>query len=346
MLKLNRIFFLITILFIVTTFSCLTTTETVQNQPSTETQVIEQNQDEIVQNTNLDSPNIESVEQEENQQQENIVQMEETEVIVEPLPEVDVAELHFITSGKTPDSVRNGKTFKTPFSATVKKLDDESPAVGIEVVVKYPVSKKSNEIQFAQSVLLTDENGIVTFHAETTSFACRSQVTFTIGKDEKAKSVSIPYVVSTNRMSNGTISILDYTKNGNPVLDNSQSASAILTAMIRRGYSSTGLADFVEEIQSGNQDKVYRAAKNLLGNYSNFLLYGTVRYNGEITKESSTYTIPLIAEITCLDMATGEELHHDIIQVEGKGSSEWAALNNARADLLAPQVAESVIYGM
>ena len=45
-------------------------------------------------------------------------------------------------------------------------------------------------------------------------------------------------------------------------------------------------------------------------------------------------------------MRTGKELFHTVIEVVGTGSSEWAALQNARMDLFGPQAAEAIIHGM
>ena len=71
-----------------------------------------------------------------------------------------------------------------------------------------------------------------------------------------------------------------------------------------------------------------------------------MKYNGDIVQEGGTYSIPLKGEITCLNMRDGTVLHHDVIEVVGTDSSEWAALENARKDLYAQQAATSIIYGM
>ena len=75
--------------------------------------------------------------------------------------------------------------------------------------------------------------------------------------------------------------------------------------------------------------------------------YGApVKYNGEVTQKDGVFYTPLIGDLTCLEMKTGKELFHTVIEVVGEGSSEWAALQNARMDLFAPQAAEAIIHGM
>lgn len=253
----------------------------------------------------------------------------------------------FICAGKTPAQIKKNGSFKTVFSATITNESDGSPVVGETVVVTYPSSRVNDTVQFSTEELLSDINGNVTFESPDTSFACKSEVVFSVASGDGEKSVSIPYLVTTNRFNwGGTISILDYTKSGRPVRDNSLSASAILTAMIRRGFSGIGLADFVNEINSGDEASVYKAAYELIGNNSSFLVFGTVRYDGDIMNDAGLYKIPLVADITCLEMKTGVQLYHTTVHVTGTGNSEWAALNNARTELLAPTVADRIIYGL
>lgn len=258
-----------------------------------------------------------------------------------PLPNLS------LSAGKTPAEIRVDQTFKTAFMVTVIDADTNVPVEGAEVTVTYPEAKADGTLLFASTKLESDANGVVTFTAPKATFACKSQVTFTVNSRSGTQRVEIPYQVRTNRHNKGgTISILDYTLAGSPIRDNSRSASALLTVLIRYGFSGIGLADFVNEIHSGSTESVYRAARNLIGSSSNFFVFGTVKYNGDIVQEGGTYSIPLKAEITCLNMRDGAALHHDVIEVVGTGSSEWAALENARKDILGPAAATSIIYGM
>ncbi len=258
-----------------------------------------------------------------------------------PLPNLRVK------AGKTPAAIRVGQSFKTNFTATVLNQDTEVAESGIIVTVTYPVGKDKTEISFATTELTTDDQGQVSFTPPDTSFTCNSEITFSVESKDGKKSISIPYQVKTNRHNKGgNIAIVDYGLTGNPIRDNSRSASALLTALIRNGFSSIGNVDFINEVHSGDQEKIYRAAFNLIGNNSNFLIYGTVKYNGEVTQKDGVYYTPLIGDITCLEMKTGKELFHTVIEVVGEGSSEWAALQNARMDLFGPQAAEAIIHGM
>lgn len=258
-----------------------------------------------------------------------------------PLPNLSIA------AGKTPARIRVDQTFATDFTATVLDEDTDSPAAGIPVTLRYPAGRLNDTVSFATRELTTDGNGMVSFAPPDTSFTCDSQVTFSVESKGGTKEVSIPYQVRTDRHNKGgVISIVDYTRDGRPVRDNSRSASALLTAFIRNGFSNVGLIDFVNEIHAGDQQKIYQAAKGMIAGSSNFFVYGTVKYNGDMAQEGSGYLIPLVGELTCLDVKTGKELYHTVIEVVGRGSSEWAALQNARMDLFAAQAAESILYGM
>ncbi|MBO7174529.1 MAG: hypothetical protein J6V57_02135 [Spirochaetaceae bacterium] len=271
----------------------------------------------------------------------------ELQVAEEPeLPPPPVPDLS-LQAGKTPAAIRVGQNFAIDFTATVINQDTESAESGITVTVTYPVGKDKTEISFATTELTTDDQGQVSFTPPDTSFTCNSEITFSVESKDGKKVVSIPYIVKTNRHNKGgNIAIVDYGLTGNPIRDNSRSASALLTALIRNGFSSIGNVDFVNEVHSGDQAKIYQAAYNLIGNNSNFLIYGTVKYNGEVTEKDGIFYTPLIGDITCLEMETGKELFHTVIEVVGEGSSEWAALQNARMDLFGPQAAEALIHGM
>lgn len=258
-----------------------------------------------------------------------------------PLPNLSVK------AGKTPPQIRLGQSFSSAFTATVLDKDTGNPVEGITVTLQYPSSSVNDKVTFATVELTTNTQGEVSFSPADTSFTCNSAVTFSVESRNGTEKTTIPYQVRTNRHNKGgSISILDYSQNGTPIRDNSRSASALLTALIRSGFSNVGLVDFVNEIHSGDKDRVYKAAYNLIGNNSNFFIFGTVKYNGEITQENGEYLVPLIGEITCLEMRTGEELYHTVIEVVGKGSSEWAALQNARMDLFGPQASAGIMYGM
>lgn len=258
-----------------------------------------------------------------------------------PLPNLSVK------AGRTPSQIRLGQSFSSDFAATVLDKDTGNPVEGVTVTVQYPTSSVNDEVTFATTELTTDSQGVVSFTPVDTSFTCNSSVTFSVESRNGTERAAIPYQVRTNRHNKGgSIAILDYSQSGAPVRDNSRSASALLTSLIRNGFSNVGLVDFVNEIHSGDKDKVYEAAYKLIGNNSSFFIFGTVKYNGEISKVDGQFHVPLVGEITCLEMKTGEELYHTVIEVVGKGSSEWAALQNARMDLFGPQVAAGIIYGM
>ncbi len=274
----------------------------------------------------------------------------------EPVPN-DPAEFLTVEAGKTPAAATKGSAFKSAFTVTVTDSRTKLPAAGVPVRVSYPEASLDGVISFAETELTSDAQGSVSFTAPVPSFSCNGEVVFSVGSDlagsdsagsaENRRSVSVPYKVKTNlQRRGGTISILDYTKSGKPVRDNSLSASAVLAALMKNGFSGIGLADFIDKIDSGDKNAVYRAAHNLIGNASAFFVFGTVKYDGDVRKTDDGYEVPLVADITCVDMSSGAHLYATEVRVTGTGKSEWAALNSARNDLLGPQTAERILYGM
>ena len=263
---------------------------------------------------------------------------------IEKTPEVEF-DINFcnIEIQNIPNKIKKGNQFKTPFAVKITDSRTNEPKVGVKITVSYPIKKINDNVEFECTEIISDSNGIGSFFPKDTSFSCKSIITFSL---ENEKEVSMPYLVTTNRFSwGGIISILDYTKNGKPIRDNSLSGSAILTAMMKNGFSRIGLIDFVDEIDAGNKDMIYKSAFDLIGTNTSFFIYGTVKYNGSIDFVDPQYHLPLQCEITCVNMKDGVILYETTVNVTGCGNSEWEALNNART-LLGSEIVSKIIFGI
>lgn len=278
------------------------------------------------------------------QSKDGELSFQETQEVDQP---EEILKEFYLEVGNTPSEIKVGQSFLSNFYVVVKDKETQLAVSGEEVSVTYPAGKKDGVVLYETEIVVSDGDGYVFFVPVKTTFSCNDTVTFEIHSKDGIATAEIPYKVSTNLYNRGgNISIVDYTKNGNPVTSNSQSASALLLSFMRNGFSKIGLMDFVQEIHTDNTAEIQRQAYNMVGNQSAFIIYGTVKYDGEVTQKDGKYQVPLVSTLTAMDIKTGKKLCSTEIKVIGQGNSEWEAMENARKDLWAPQATEFFKYNM
>ncbi len=254
-----------------------------------------------------------------------------------------------------PPSVK-GTSFKKPFSIQVS-YTNSLPASQVPVTVEYPGSISYGIVQFSKMEMLTNDQGILEFISPPANFSCNSVISFYPSPSEQYPELSsianrislkIPYLVKTNlTASGGSICIVDYDKEGNPILSNGLSSSAVLGSLIRNGFTRIGNAEFYKEVASGNLDVLLKSAKDLFGSITSYFIIGTVKYaEPPFENEDKTVTVKLIAEISCIDMKTDAILFSTSVEAAGSGKNEQSALTSVRTEQLAPLLAEKIMYGM
>ena len=87
------------------------------------------------------------------------------------------------------------------------------------------------------------------------------------------------------------------------------------------------------------------AAKPMIGSSSNYLIFGTVKYEQVITQIEDGYMCTLVGDITCLNMKDGSVLYHTTKTASATDAKDWQVLPKVRADL-ATQIADAIYYGM
>ena len=260
-----------------------------------------------------------------------------------------------ISVESSPKETTKGRAFSSPFVFKAVKADG-TPAEGLELSITYPETRINGQESFALVSLTTNSSGTVTFIPATPSYSFDSKINVYPSGDitnEKISelaskaSVSADYKVKTNlSQAGGTISIVDFTSAGKPIVNNSVSSSNLLMTLMRLGFSRVGNADFSTAILTGDRDSVYKAAKNLLGGTSSYLIYGTVKYLTPVEATADKkYTLTLEAEITCLDMKNGSILYETTQTSTVTEDKDWNCINSARKDL-AEKLAAKINYGM
>ncbi|WP_147612565.1 hypothetical protein [Treponema pectinovorum] len=254
-----------------------------------------------------------------------------------------------------PKETQKGHAFDEPFVFEAKNADGKA-VVGLELCVSYPDTRVEGRISYSTATLTTDSSGKITFFPATPTNSFNSNISAfpagdvtnpAIAKLAGKVSVSAPYKVRTNlAVAGGTISIVDFNAQDKPILNNSISSSNVLVSLIQKGFKRVGNADFSNEILKDEPARIFNVAKNLLGNTSVYLVYGTVKYASQVEKtQDNKYTLTLKGKITCLDMKDGSILctaEESATVIEDK---EWNCINSARKEL-AQKFADDIYYGL
>ena len=253
-----------------------------------------------------------------------------------------------------PAETKNGSPFASAFSVSVTDAQGNK-APGVAVTVTYPSNRIENRILFATEDIQSDENGTVSFTCPIPEFSCIADVSFYPAasvQDERVlqyaeeHAVKIPYRVRTDKTNKSlSLSILDYTQAGKPITTNSLSSSAILKALYRKGFRSAGNSDFVDDVNNGNVQSLYRHASALFGGSINYLIFGTVKHETPVTKgEDGLYETTLRADIRIMNMANSEIVLQTTQSFTAKEKNEWLLMDRIRNTLMAPALVDYIYY--
>lgn len=252
-----------------------------------------------------------------------------------------------------PAATTKGKAFKSAFSVKLVSKEGKVNPLNLKYTVTYPVIDAEGKKSTKTQVLEPSENGTIEFTSPAFSEAISSFVTFKVDLPEnfytsfeKAPSIDLPYLVATNmKASGGSIAIVDFTKAGKPITYNSETSSAVLTELIKKGFTRIGNCDFVNEVVSKNDAAVQRSASELFGKSVTYLIYGTVKYDKVEKTETGNFHVVLRAELKARHILKNKELMSTTIVSEATEKTEWAAINSARKKL-AYTASNQILYGM
>lgn len=259
-----------------------------------------------------------------------------------------------------PSGTVKGKQPGTPYTVRALRTDG-SAAQGLAVTVQYPVSRENDDVTYGSALLVTADDGTASFTPPPPAQAMSAELRFFPALPEIAvdadsaqaelegiaaeKTLSVPYKVRTDYLAKGgSIALVDYSSSGRPVTDNSMSSSALLAALMRKGYVGIGNADFTRQI-TGDRSGLYSAAKSLFGGASSFLIYGTVKYSQPPHKTDSGYAAGIMVEIACMDMRDGSTMYSATQEYTATSAQEQGLIGALRAKM-AEDMAERLYYSM
>ncbi|MBO4440143.1 MAG: hypothetical protein J5798_12445 [Spirochaetaceae bacterium] len=251
-----------------------------------------------------------------------------------------------------PPATTKGKAFKSAFSVKLVSKTGMVNPQNLKYTVTYPIIDAEGKKTTATQVLEPSEDGTIEFTSPAYQGAISSSATFKVDLPEivytdfeNTPTIDLPYLVATNmKASGGSIAIVDFTKAGKPITSNSETSSAVLTELIKKGFTRIGNCDFVNEVVSKNDAAVQRSAVELFGKSVTYLIYGTVKYD-TVEKTDAGFHVVLRAELKARHILQNKELFATTIISEATEKSEWAAINAARKKL-AYTASNQVLYGM
>ncbi len=262
-----------------------------------------------------------------------------------------------ITVTAVPKETVKNRDFASPYR--IKAASSEGvPYAGFAIDVSYPSSRDAGLLMFSKTQIVTDENGQAEFMPGKPVFAVKSQVTFTpacpdaepelVQKCSQSSKEAV-WKVKTNAPK-GTgilISINDYNKSGKMTLgSNLSSSSKLLGELWRAGYTSSGNADFHNEVDGGNPESVRQAARKIAQGNILYVVYGKVKYASDITKdENGFYTLTLNGEIGCIKIASGEIMTDTSKTVTVKAKDQWSLYESALNEM-ARQFCDELLYSI
>ncbi len=258
-----------------------------------------------------------------------------------------------ITVISSPKETSKLKNFSSPY--VIKVEDSQANAVSnFEITVVYPLSRREGKIVYGESTIITNSEGKAEFTPPAPECSFNSEIRFfpkgdisdlKIKEAAKANTVSAPYKVQTNlKSAGGLIALVDFNQNGKAITSNPISSSNLLMTLMKLGFTRIGNIDLTNQVIIGDEARIQAKAKEIVGNNSNFLVYGTVKIEStEKTDEGICYT--LNGDIKCMNLKNGEITFttNSLISVTEK--NDWAALDKARKTLAA-EIANEIKYGI
>ncbi len=265
-----------------------------------------------------------------------------------------------ITVTSTPKETSIGKTFATPYKIQATNQAGE-PLASLKITAEYPDSKNGETINYAKAEIVTDAKGQAEFAAPVPKMAANAKVLFypqapssdpdTIRMATQA-AVEGQWKVRTNLGSHTGIlvSIVDYRQNGNINIGNGSqpSAQALTSNLWRAGLMGAQNADFHNSVDADDPSRIRNdALKQLNGNsLFKFVVYGRVKYAGEITKDADGYyTVTLTGDLGALRIDNGEVLTKATKIATAKDKSEWKVVSDAQQEM-AKLFCEELIYSL
>lgn len=267
-----------------------------------------------------------------------------------------------LTSTTAPRETVAGTAFKTPFAVnvTVVTPTGAKPAAGFPCLVSYPAVDEAGSPYILSETRKADQNGVVSFVAPVPTRAGKGAVVVTpdfLAADEFLKgelrarnargelSASLPHLVHTSaKRVPTTISILDFNKNGTAIVSANASATALLKPLVQKGFGRIGMADFPNQLASGDEAALLRAARAQFGSGVQRFIFGTTKVDSLALGEDGLWSCSLAVSISVWDFTQEKKTMTVDFQHVSTGKTEALALDAARKEAAGILLVEELLY--
>jgi len=254
---------------------------------------------------------------------------------------------------QAPKEITNGKSFSSPFTFQVNDKDGNALA-DFPLTLSYPSEKKDGKVIYSTSNLKTDENGSLSFTAETENFPVNTKLLAyptpdsddpeTLEKVKELGSKADWKVRSDIARKGAALFIWDFNENDRPV-NNSYYVQAEFRS---RSITMVGNGPVNETSYIGKPEALYKDTFDIIGEkVYGYLLYGTIKFQEPVTEleDGSGYSCVLKSEIIAFSMKNGEKIYSSELTYESKGKN-WNECVSKGKDNLSKLIVDDIIYGL
>lgn len=268
------------------------------------------------------------------------------------------------TAVSIPTDTVVGRAFSRSFSikASAKREGSEITIAGLPCTVTFPQYAADGSVTRGTAEVETNDSGIASFTAPVpprsgvSSVQISATILFldkvlseSVSRHIKDGSFSVSFVHGVETAEKSvptTISILDFDKNGKPILSYNFSATQLLRPLVQKGFSRIGMADFPKQLSSGDEEKLLAAAHAQFGSAVQRFIYGTTSIVSLAQGEDGTWSCTVEADISVWHFVRNEKLFHRIVRSTATGKTESASLEAARKDLAGSVLVDDLRYNL
>lgn len=269
-----------------------------------------------------------------------------------------------LTSLNTQASTTVKKEIAEPFKA---KLNIENPSLikDINFIVEYPV-RTAGSSSFSYESVKADDDGVLSFKPPKSDFAIDGEVKVyldllngdtpsedvhiineNIADSLKTKLItSFSYKVATDkRKISAAIAILDYDKNGKPILNENIVANKLFVKMMQSGFSRAGLAPF-EALAKLEGSAIIQHAKGFFNNAVEYYIFGKSYIKNLEKNANNTWECKIECTLYVWNLKRNQKLLEFNLSRTETAKTADAAIRNARINLGAQEMYNKLLYNL
>lgn len=261
----------------------------------------------------------------------------------------------------TPKETIKNTAFASPYKVRAV-TNDGSALPSYPITVTYPDGRNAESVTFANTDIVTGDDGTAEFLPPVCNFAVNGTVKFApkaktsnpkVVKQLEALAVEAPFKVKTNfnRSSIIIVALLDYNQAGNRI--EGLSSSELMGELWRQGLTSSQNADLRivgKSVEAEDPALIKTSILKMIGDNGRFrsgtVVYGKVKYASEITKtDDGMFTVTLTGTMGVLSLSDGEVKLTATKTATVKDKNQWNLMKLARTEI-EKQFIDELMYSL